>query len=68
MTDDRTEERRPMYAECMDCSHVWAAAYIPMPLAVIAKVLHDVHCPSCGADAGDIVVYEGGRHPSEERA
>jgi ribosomal protein L37E len=54
-----TRERRPMHVRCRPCGHGWVAAYLPMPLGRVATLLKRLMCPSCGADAKEIVVAEG---------
>lgn len=34
---------------CGDCSHEWAAAFLPMNLTVFAKVAKNALCPMCGS-------------------
>jgi hypothetical protein len=43
---DGTKE--PFLVHCGKCSHEWAAAYLPLPVAVFAK-LGKSPCPMCGA-------------------
>lgn len=36
---------------CDDCSHLWIAAYLPMRMALIAKLMKGIACPKCGASS-----------------
>lgn len=45
------EPRLPFWAKCLECSHIWIAAYTPMMLVRMAQVLKDSRCPMCGADS-----------------
>lgn len=45
------EERKPFWAKCQDCGHIWTIAYTPMMLTAMAKVLKGGCCPKCGADS-----------------
>lgn len=49
-----TEARKPFFAKCRTCDHVWPIAYAPMELTLFAQVLIDARCPMCGADAKQI--------------
>lgn len=48
------EERKPFWAKCRDCSHIWEAAYLPMNLTQFGKLCKTLHCPNCGIDANRI--------------
>lgn len=54
MSEQQTEKRIPFYAKCVECKHIWIAAYTPMNLTVMAKLIKQLHCPMCGADAAKI--------------
>ena len=41
---------------CIKCSHQWTALYLPMKSTEVAKVVGGLHCPSCSADAREIMV------------
>jgi len=41
--------RKPFWAKCKGCSHIWPAAYLPMELEQCAKLLMKTHCPNCAA-------------------
>ena len=43
------EERKPFWAKCQECKHIWTCAYTPMMLAAMGKLLKGLHCPMCGA-------------------
>ena len=53
----------PMYAKCVECSHVWPALYAPISLTVMIRILKGVTCPKCGEGAKGIDVYELGTLP-----
>ncbi len=40
--------KKPFYVHCKDCQHEWAAAFLPIPLNVMAKLLK-CQCPMCGS-------------------
>lgn len=44
MTEDRS---KAFWAKCQ-CGHIWAAAYYPTPVHLMAKILKSVACPKCG--------------------
>lgn len=44
-----TEVRKPFWARCGECNHCWAAAYAPMQLSKIAKILRACICPRCAS-------------------
>lgn len=48
------EANKPFWAKCTVCSHVWVAAYYPMMLEQMGKILQGLHCPKCAADATKI--------------
>ena len=50
------EERKPFNVNCAECSHTWAAAYLPMEVTKFAKVTSNLHCPNCGAGSKKIFV------------
>jgi hypothetical protein len=41
-------ERKPCNARCGACEHVWALAFLPMPLEKAANVIRRATCPACG--------------------
>jgi hypothetical protein len=43
-----SEERKPFWAKCEPCGHIWPAAYLPMTVATFAVVATGLHCPMCG--------------------
>jgi Zn finger protein HypA/HybF involved in hydrogenase expression len=44
-------ERKPFWAKCQECGHIWPCAYTPMMMTAMAKLLKGLCCPSCGADS-----------------
>ncbi len=51
------EGKRPFWVECKSCNHRWAAAYLPMPLAVFAQLLLSTKmCQSCGASGEQLAI------------
>ena len=50
------EAKQPLYVLCGACKHVWVAAYTPMEITRIAKVLKGIHCPACGAPSENICI------------
>ena len=41
--------REPFIVHCDRCAHEWAAAYLPMELAKVVRILKRATCPACGA-------------------
>lgn len=39
---------KPFNVQCGECEHIWAAAYLPILLDDIAKILLSASCPLCG--------------------
>lgn len=39
---------KPFNVQCGECKHIWAAAYLPMLLEDMAKILRAASCPLCG--------------------
>lgn len=56
--DDAPNASLPFFAKCADCGHIWPAAYYPMELAKIAKILLAAMCPKCGASGDRILVAD----------
>lgn len=46
-----TADRTPCQMRCMDCSHVFTVAYLPMPMETFAKIAKSARCPMCGVGA-----------------
>lgn len=44
-----SEDRKPFWAKCGECSHCWAAAYLPMEATACAKLLIRAACPMCAS-------------------
>jgi hypothetical protein len=46
-------------AKCKECGHVWIVLYLPMPMALAAKVARSLgrYCPKCGA-TGSLVAKD----------
>lgn len=40
---------KPLWAKCRKCAHCWPVAYLPMAMAVLAKIAKGgFACPKCG--------------------
>lgn len=39
------EAKKALWAKCPDCGHCWPAAYYPMNLADMGRVLKSATCP-----------------------
>ena len=48
------KQRDPVNVRCGACSHVWTAAYTPMEMMKLARLLKAVHCPACGETGKNI--------------
>ena len=44
-------KKEPFNVKCQTCDHAWVAAYLPMNLTAIAKVLKGLRCPMCSQDS-----------------
>jgi hypothetical protein len=55
MTD---EQKQPLLVRCGTCNHVWAAAWLPMPLGDAGRLLKRIACPMCAAPSRDIYLYD----------
>jgi len=42
-----TDEKKPFWVHC-ECGHEWIAAYIPMPMERMSRLLKGLRCPMCG--------------------
>lgn len=51
-----SEERKPFWVKCGKCQHCWAAAYVPMEVALFARVAAKPRCPMCGNGPKNIFV------------
>lgn len=40
-------DKQPMWVHC-ECQHKWIAAYTPMQMGVLGKILKALRCPMCG--------------------
>lgn len=47
-------DRQPFNVRCGACGHVWTAAYTPMGMTRLGKVLKNIHCPACGEPSKNI--------------
>jgi len=56
---DKIDERKPFRVRCGKCSHKWIAAYTPMQMGPMAKVLKAIRCPMCAETARNIFVLTG---------
>lgn len=43
-----TPDRKPMFAKCGACEHIWAIVYMPMEATLAARCMKRATCPSCG--------------------
>lgn len=51
---ETAEPKDPFVVRCEECEHRWTAAYTPMELGKMAKLLTGVSCPMCGASSKHI--------------
>ena len=42
------DERKPLWAKCWECSHIWPACYLPMEVKKAAAIMSRGSCPMCG--------------------
>lgn len=60
MTDELTlslaPSRSPFNVGCGSCRHVWTAAWLPMEMDRVAKLLLGIHCPARGGGPKGIFV------------
>lgn len=61
MTDAVPENAsRALWAKCGSCGHIWPAAYYPMELAKIGRILEQHgSCPKCGGEGFMARQHEG---------
>jgi hypothetical protein len=53
--------KSPFNVRCGDCQHVWAAAWLPMEMFKVAKIVRHLTCPKCAAPSKRIfMAYETG--------
>lgn len=41
------EKKAPVNVACEPCGHVWTAAWTPMLMSKMAKLMGSLHCPNC---------------------
>ncbi len=41
------DPERCVGCKCAKCGHVWIAAYLPLNMAEVAKMMKRVYCPVC---------------------
>jgi hypothetical protein len=51
-----TDASKPFWAKCEPCGHVWAAAYYPMEVSKICKLMIKARCPKCASGPKGIVI------------
>lgn len=56
--------REPFLVRCEVCDHVWVAAWLPLRLDAMGKLLKGLCCPDCGQDASRIFQAPAGATPS----
>lgn len=61
-----TEERKPLWARCVQCGHCWPVAYYPMQISKLATLL-DAKCPNCAAAGVVIAEQDDGTLKGERR-
>lgn len=54
-----------IHVRCEDCGHSWIAAYLPMAMAKVAKLMKGIACPKCGAAAKRIFLAKPDAQSSE---
>ena len=52
-------ESRDMWVNCKQCGHEWVGLRLPMEIGKAAKIMANLHCPNCAADAEHIRVWKG---------
>lgn len=50
--------KRPMWLECKLCQHRWIGVYLPMEMLDFARIMKNMSCPKCAAEAKDIVAVD----------
>lgn len=51
MTEDFTLGGDKLWLTCKPCAHTWIAAYLPMEMSKVGKLLKGARCPKCGDKA-----------------
>ncbi len=49
-----TMDRKPFRVRCRTCQHTWTPFSTPFVLREAAKILRDIRCPACDANASKI--------------
>ena len=52
-----TDEKKPFWAHC-ECGHKWVAAWTPMPMDRMGRLLISLRCPMCGAGPKNIFLEQ----------
>lgn len=55
-TPSTPEEKKPFWAKCDVCKHCWPAAYLPMEMGLVAKLMKGLRCPKCGVGSKKILI------------
>lgn len=45
--------------KCNTCGHKWIGFYLPLPINQAVKIMKNLTCPKCAADASQIMVFDG---------
>ena len=46
--------KQPFRVQCDVDGHIWIAAYTPMEMGALARILKSIRCPMCGAPTSKI--------------
>lgn len=46
--------RKPFWAKCRLCTHIWIVAYCGMDIQTFSEILKSCRCPMCGATSHQI--------------
>jgi len=50
------------------CGHKWIGFYLPLPINQAVKIMKNLTCPKCAADASQIMVFDGTTHSAHEQS
>jgi len=58
-------DRKPLDVMCRSCKHIWTAAYTPMEMGKMAKLLKSIRCPSCAESSKNIFLTKSEEHKND---
>lgn len=68
MSAEAKAASKPFWAKCRKCDHCWPAAYYPMQMSKICKIIAAAICPKCGDRKPVVARQEDGELPEPAAA